>query len=523
MLLISLPFLYTVSFILLDKGSSLLKVRSRAPSFAEKIRVVRTNMVQGVVVDDQNCIVNVNPATGELVSMTPCTTQDEIEKLVEQANVAQRSWSCVPLEERIALLQEGVRQLKLCRAALVNLISSEMGKPEAQAQDELDDVVNKEEWLNLVQTANEDETLTESSVVVRDPLGVVVVLSPWNFPADELLLLALPALAAGNTVIVKPSEVTPETGALVVSTLAALLPPHVLQLAQGDGRVGAWLVQSPHIHMVAMTGSSAVGKHIMTACATSLKRLVLELGGKDPMIVFSDADLDLAAADAVKYSLYNAGQVCCSVERIYVDDSIRSQFEQKVLHIASTQYHVIGPINNVNDDDPKKTQVGPLVSALQHNLVQGQVDDAVQQGATLLYQSEIPVSNPEQGSTTTHYFPITVLSNLKQTMIIQTQETFGPVVAISTFDGSEMDAIRLANDSEYGLSSSVYTRDLEKGKRVSRNIQSGQVGINCYPLEHANVACPWYVFLILHPIILGTQGHTWLCCSFTSLYSPKQF
>jgi acyl-CoA reductase-like NAD-dependent aldehyde dehydrogenase len=236
--------------------------------------------------------------------------------------------------------------------------------------------------------------------------------------------------------------------------------------------------------MVAMTGSSAVGKHIMAQCATSLKRLVLELGGKDPMIVFRDADLDLAAADAVKYSLYNAGQVCCSVERIYVDESIRSQFEQKVLQIASTQYHVAP--NNKNNDDPTKTEVGPLVSSMQRNSVQGQVDDAVQQGATLLYQSEIPPSN-------THYFPITVLSNLKQTMMIQTQETFGPVVAISTFDGSEMDAIRLANDSEYGLSSSVYTLDLEKAKRVSRNIQSGQVGINCYPLEHANVACPWYV------------------------------
>ena len=276
----------------------------------------------------------------------------------------------------------------------------------------------------------------------------------------------------------KPSEVVPETGGLTVTTLASELPPNVIQLAQGDGAVGALLVEHPDVNLVAMTGSSAVGRKVMANGAPSLKRLVLELGGKDPMVVFEDADLDKAAKDAVTYSLYNTGQVCCSVERIYVPDSILEDFEKRVVEYASD--FKVG-----NGTDPE-TMVGPMVSRLQRDHVANQVDGAVKQGAKLLLRSDVP-DNADDAS----FYPVTVLSNVTHDMDVFQRETFGPVVAISTFDGSEEEAIRLANETEYGLSGSVYSKDVERARRVASRISCGQIGINCWALEKMDIACPW--------------------------------
>ena len=288
----------------------------------------------------------------------------------------------------------------------------------------------------------------------------------------------LPALGSGNAVVVKPSEVTPETGALTVQTLSAVLPEGVLQLVQGDGTVGACLVQHPAVTMIAMTGSSATGKRILETAAPQMKRLVLELGGKDPMIVFSDClDVQKAAADAVAYSLSNSGQVCCSIERIYVADSIYDDFCSAAEEEARS--FTVG-----NGMDPNVT-VGPLVSKLQCDIVQEHVADAIRKGATLLYTSVIP--DGETG----WYYPVTVLADVQEGMKIYHEETFGPVVCVSKFDDSESAAVQLANDTEYGLASSVYTADLKKAARVAGQIDAGQVGINCYALEKMNVACPW--------------------------------
>jgi acyl-CoA reductase-like NAD-dependent aldehyde dehydrogenase len=258
--------------------------------------------------------------------------------------------------------------------------------------------------------------------------------------------------------------------------LSEELPDGVLQVVHGDGDVGAQLVGSDDVHMVAMTGSSATGKKIMEKCAKQLKRVVLELGGKDPMIVFADADLDKAAKDAVANSLFNAGQVCCSVERVYVEESIKTEFEQKVVELAK-EWKIGDPMN----DDVK---MGPMVSKAQMEIVKEQVTKAVDSGAQVLYESEIPKNRG-------NFYPITVLSGLQQDMTIQKNETFGPVISLASFDGSEKEAIRFANDTEYGLASYVYTNDLQKGSRVARKIRSGQVGINCYSMACAQSKCPW--------------------------------
>ena len=300
-----------------------------------------------------------------------------------------------------------------------------------------------------------------------------------SFPADEILLLALPALGSGNTVIVKPSEVAPETGKIVVETLAAVLPPGVLQLVQGDGAVGAALTAHQGTHLICMTGSSDTGKKIAKTAAASLKRVVLELGGKDPLVVFEDADLEAAAKDAVAYSLDNTGQVCCSIERIYVAESIYDKFEEAVAKIAA-EYKV------GNGMEPDVT-VGPLVSPLQKAHVESHVKDAVDKGAKLLFQGSVPESAPPEAN----FYPVTVVSQVSEDMRMYREETFGPVVSLTKFDGTEESAVKLANDTNYGLAAAVYTQDMAKAQRVASKIQAGQVGINCYSLDHMDFRCPW--------------------------------
>eukprot|EP00536_Pseudo-nitzschia_multiseries_P008568 jgi/Psemu1/241326/estExt_Genewise1.C_2190023 len=436
-------------------------------------------MVQGVLIDDDNCLVNTNPATGEIISRVKCTTPDELEEMIATAKTSQREWRTKPLEERVDLLKECIAELTAVSDPIIELIVREMGKPIAEAREEVEFATgDQDEYFNIVLEAIKPKTYGKSSVV-RHPYGVVAIMSPWNFPLGEIMLLALPSLASGNTVIVKPSEVVPETGALMVKTLQKVLPPGVIQLAQGSGSVGAALVAHPGIDLVAMTGSSATGKKILEAAAPQLKRVILEMGGKDPMIVCADADLEKAAKDAVMYSLSNTGQVCCSVERIYVADSIYDEF-QDLAKVAALDYKVGNGMDAAN-------LVGPMVSNTQKDQVHSQVEDALSKGAKLLHRSEIPESDNENGS----FYPVTVLADVDETMELFTKETFGPVVAIAKFDGTEEEAVRLANDTEYGLGSSVYTKDAEKANRIAALIDAGQVGINCYPLESMGVQCPW--------------------------------
>lgn len=440
-------------------------------------------MVQGVPIDDDGCIVNTNPATGEVISQIPCTTAEELDQIISRAKNAQPPWAFqTTLDERISSLKKGLEQVAKKSDQFERLIVNEMGKPMAQAKEEMEDAVDKDEFLQILHDSLKPQTFG-SSTVVRHPLGVVAVLSPWNFPVDEILLLALPSLASGNTVIVKPSEVVPETGALLVETLQSVLPKGVIQLVQGDGSVGAPLVSHKDVAMIAMTGSSSTGQNILQQVAPHMKRFVLELGGKDPMIVLEDADLDKAAKDAVEYSLYNSGQVCCSIERIYVAESIYQNFQD-----LSKKYALNYKVGNGMDSN---SNVGPLVSAMQRDRVKDQVQDAIQKGAVLLHQSTVPPGASQNDKTS--FYPITVLADVTDEMKVFSEETFGPVVAMTKFDGSDEEAIRLANHTEYGLGSAVYTTDLEKAQRIAQRIDAGQVGINCYCLANMDVHCPWYV------------------------------
>ena len=355
--------------------------------------------------------------------------------MIQGSAKAQGEWILMSLEDRIELLRQGLKEIAKIADAFVYLIVNEMGKPVAEAREEMQWAVGKDPFLDLLFESLQPQT-HGNCTIVRDPFGVVAIMSPWNFPVDEILLLALPSLASGNTVIVKPSEVVPETGALLVKTLQTVLPHNVIQIAQGDGAVGKQLVSHPDIQMVAMTGSTQTGQKILAAAAPTMKRVVLEMGGKDPVIVFDDADVEKAANDAVYYSLFNAGQVCCSFERIYVAESIYDQFK-----ITATKYAAEYKVGNGMDPDVK---VGPLVSSLQRDEVKLQVEDAISKGAQLLHQSSTPEGT--QG----YFYPVTVLADVTDDMLLFSKETFGPVVSITKFDGSEAEGIRLANGSEIG-------------------------------------------------------------------------
>lgn len=413
-------------------------------------------------------IQNVNPATGEVLSEIPCASADEVLEAVRRARAAQPAWAQLTLEERSSRLRAAARGLEAAAEELADLATKEMGKVRAEALGEVKHWSSRiPDVLEEVAVALEPQVIDAAGAVThieRDPLGVVAAITPWNFPVGMPLTIVIPALATGNTVVLKPSEHVPLCGARLAEILGAELPEGVLNVVQGAGDVGARLVEAD-VDMIGFVGSRETGMRIMAAASRGLKRIVLELGGKDPLIVFPDADLDAAADCAVRHALRNTGQVCCSIERIYVAEQVADEFERKVVEKARAWRH--------GDGFEKGVAMGPMVSAEQRDVVVQHVEDAVQHGARLLLGGETP-EGPGW------FYPATVLADVDAGARMQTEETFGPVVSLSRFSGGEEEAVELANATEFGLGANVYTRDPELGLRVARRIRSGQVGVNQY-------------------------------------------
>ena len=413
-------------------------------------------------------IKNLNPSTGELLAEIPCATSEEVHDAVARARAAQPAWQALGLEERCRILA-GIADGLAARAdELADLATKEMGKLRSDAEREVAGftAMVKAELAEVQEALAPQSFTTDSNVteLVRMPHGVVAAITPWNFPVGMPLQILGPALAAGNTVVFKPSEHVPLTGRVIAEIVQACVPEDVLVLVEGAGETGAALVAAD-IDMVGFVGSRETGKRIMESAAQGLKRLVLELGGKDPLVVFADADLDAAAEVAVRHSLRNTGQVCCAVERVYVEESAAAAFEEKVTALAADWQH--------GDGFDEASKMGPLVSEGQREKVVAQVDAAVADGARLVLGG----SSPEGAG---WYYPATVLADVSSEQRISHEETFGPVVSLSVFDGSEEEAVRLANDTPYGLGANVFTGDGERGARVAAQMHAGQVGINQY-------------------------------------------
>ncbi len=411
---------------------------------------------------------DLNPATGQPLAEIPITSSEDLARAVGRARAAQPEWGARTVEQRAECLSSLSARLEEHAEELADLVTKEMGKPRAQALGEAKGwakqaAVELEEVVEALQPEQHDSKRS-ATCLVRAPLGVVAAITPWNFPVGMPLQIMVPALAAGNSVVFKPSEHVPLVGAKLAEILQSLLPEGVLELVQGEGPLGAELVAAD-IDMIGFVGSRATGKQIMQSASAGLKRLVLELGGKDPLVVMADADLEAAADCAVRHSLRNTGQVCCSVERVYVAQAIAEDFERLVVEKAAEW--------TCGDGFDESSKMGPLVSALQRDKVEAQVTEALREGARLAFRGEAPSSEG-------FYYPATVLADVGEELRISREETFGPVVSLTVFSGTEDEGVRLANETPYGLGANVFTADTERGLRMAQRIHAGQVGINQY-------------------------------------------
>ena len=427
---------------------------------------------------------SVNPATDEVLREFECASESEVQAAVARARVAQVSWSEIGVRKRIAVLREFQRRLLEKKSEIAEAITEEAGKPVAEAlTTEVLVVLDAARFLiDNAYRLLADEPMPHGSLatklkrgrLVREPHGVVGIISPWNYPFSIPATETLAALVAGNAVVLKPSEFT----SLVALELASLLhgagvPKDVFQVVVGDGATGAALLHS-QIHKLVFTGSVATGKRIAAAAAERLLPVVLELGGKDPLIVFEDADVDVASSAAVWGAFVNVGQACLSMERCYVH---RSLYEPFVLACAEKA----GRLRIGNGMDPN-TDVGPMIRERQLQIVESQVEDAKARGARVLAGGK---RLPELG---VNFYAPTVLMDVSQTMRIMREETFGPLLPVMPFD-SDDEAVRLANDSEYGLAASVWTRNPARGESIARQIHTGTVMVNdvisCFGISEA--------------------------------------
>ncbi|MDQ3019338.1 MAG: aldehyde dehydrogenase family protein [Bacteroidota bacterium] len=409
-------------------------------------------------------ILDINPSTGEVIEKIKCSSPGEIASGIKLARKAFKIWSKVPLKKRILLFKNIARDLHKEKKSIGQLITKEMGKIYKSAVGECEGTAFAiEENIKLAEKAAETEIFKEGNLtteVHRFPLGAVAVITPWNFPVGMPESLLSPAILMGNTVVFKPSENTPLAGKALYEIYNRYLPKGVINLLQGAEEVGDMVINSD-IDMVAFVGSQTVGKKIMEACSKKLNRLVLELGGKDSMIILKDADLKKAVPYAVHGSLRNSGQVCVSVERIYVEDKISKEFEKLVLEEVK-KYRVGDGFDDVD--------MGPMVSDAQRNHVLNQIEEAKKKGAKVL-------AGGEKIDKDGFFMQPTVITNLTEKHDIMVTETFGPVICIQKVKNAD-EAIERANDTTFGLGATVWTKNLEKGKQIACKIESGMIGVN---------------------------------------------
>jgi acyl-CoA reductase-like NAD-dependent aldehyde dehydrogenase len=418
-------------------------------------------------------ISSLNPATGAVLREFESASESQVQAAVARASAAQVAWAEIGARRRIAVLREFQRRLHERKSEIAAAITQEAGKPVAEAlTTEVLVVLDAARFLiDNAYRLLDDEPVPHGNLatklkrgrLVREPHGVVGIISPWNYPFSIPATDTLSALVAGNAVVLKPSEFTSLVALKLESLVhAAGVPPDVFQVVVGDGATGAALLCS-RIDMLVFTGSVPTGKRIAVAAAERLLPVVLELGGKDPMIILDDADVDVASSAAIWGAFVNAGQACLSVERCYVHRSLYEPFVKACAEKA-------GQLRIGNGMDPN-TDVGPMIHERQLQNVESQVEDAKARGARVVAGGK---RLPELG---VNFYAPTVLMDVSQTMRIMREETFGPVLPVMAFD-SDDEAVSLANDSEYGLAASVWTRDPVRGESLAARIQAGTVMVN---------------------------------------------
>jgi acyl-CoA reductase-like NAD-dependent aldehyde dehydrogenase len=396
-----------------------------------------------------------DPATGEAIGRIPAGDEEEAGAAVRAARAALPGWARTAPADRAAALKAAARTLREHLDELAELQTREGGKPPADSRGGVEAGIGAIEQYAELGPLHRGRRLqggwAADDEMVPEPRGVVALLVPWNDPIAIACGQIAAALVTGNTVVFKPSEKTPLSSKLLVELVVDELPSGALNLLLGDGRAGAALVRHPGVDLVMHTGSVATGREIARAAAGTSKKVLLELGGKDPLIVDEDVDPEWAAEQAASGAFANAGQICTSVERIYVHEKVAEPFVAALTRRA------------------RETEIGPLIDERQRRIVEEHVREAVERGARV-------EAGGRRGERGFHYAP-TVLTNVTDDMRVMREETFGPVAAVRTVSSFD-EALALANDSDYGLAATVLTGDDAHARRAARELEVGTVKIN---------------------------------------------
>jgi succinate-semialdehyde dehydrogenase/glutarate-semialdehyde dehydrogenase len=419
--------------------------------------------------EGERTIAVTNPATGETIGTVPRCGASETRRAIEAAAAAFPAWARRTAKERAAVLRRWHELMLTHQDDLAVIMTAEQGKPLAEAKSEIAYAAAFIEWFaeegkrlygDLIPGHQADKRL----MVIRQPIGVVAAITPWNFPAAMLTRKAGPALAAGCTIVCKPATQTPYSAlALAELAIRAGVPAGALNVLTGDATpIGAELTANPAVRKLTFTGSTAIGKKLMAQCAGTLKKLSLELGGNAPFIVFDDADLDAAVQGAIASKYRNTGQTCVCANRLLVQDGVYEAFTDKLVRAVKGL--------RVGDGLKGPTEQGPLIDANALAKVEEHIADALKQGARVACGGR----RHALGGT---FFEPTVLVDVRPDMLVAREETFGPVAPLFRF-GTEAEAVRMANDTEFGLAAYFYTRDLARSWRVGEALEYGIVGVN---------------------------------------------
>ena len=427
---------------------------------------------------ENNWLDNIEPATGTVYSRLPDSSQYDIDIAIEAAKSAQYSWANMSVEDRSAIMMKIADGIRNRFDEFAAAESKDQGKPLwlSKAMDISRAIQNIEFFATeILHFASESHHTSQTiNYTLRSPIGIVGCISPWNLPLYLFTWKIAPALATGNCVIAKPSELTPYTATLFAEIcIEAGLPAGVLNILHGTGNnIGALIVKHPDIHAISFTGGTVTGAHIASIAAPMFKKLSLELGGKNPTIIFEDANLEQAISTTVRSAFTNQGEICLCGSRILIHDSIYEQF--KTEFIKQVQQLKVG------DPFEADTKIGALVSEGHINKVKSYIDLAIQEGGTVLCGGNLvyPQGACEKG----YFLEPTVIEGLSNTCRTNQEEIFGPVVTLQSFS-DEAEAISLANGTTYGLAANIWTEHLSKAHRVSAALDFGIVWVNCWLLR----------------------------------------
>ncbi len=423
-----------------------------------------------------------NPATGEVVDTVPKGNEKDVQQAIQAAETAFKEWSDVTAEDRGKMLLNACEQIKQKSGEIAQALTTEQGKTLFEAGLEIHHLVHGLEfYAGLASKVRGSHVPLPQKgaygMVVRQPIGVCAGIVPWNFPLTLMGTKLGPALAAGNTIIIKPASTTPLATLLAIEQIQKAtygegkaqktLTKGAVNVVTGPGgTVGEEILKNPHIRRIAFTGSTPVGKHVMEVAGREIKRVTLELGGSDPMIVMDDANLDLAIkmADIGRY--FNCGQMCLGVKRLFLQESIAESFVGKLAEILKTK--------TVGNGASKETRMGPIHIESQRKEIEEQVEDAKARGAKVIFGGERPKGGDlDKGF---YYLP-TLLTNVPDDARVSVEETFGPVLPVFTFKTLD-EAIEKANSSMFGLGSSIWTRNLINANKAIDKLQAGNVWVN---------------------------------------------